>query len=45
MIFESSYAAANWLVLECGVKGRLENVAACVRQCCRGESKTSRGFR
>lgn len=45
MIFESSYAAANWLISECGVKGRLENIAGCVRQCCRGESKTSRGFR
>ena len=44
MIFESSYAAASWLIDNCGIKGSMINIAGCIRQCCRGESKTSRGF-
>lgn len=44
IVYESSYDAANWLINERGIKGSIANVAGCVRQCCRGESKTSRGF-
>ena len=44
MVFDSSYEAANWLIDECGIKGTVAIIADCVRQCCRGKSKTSRGF-
>lgn len=43
-IFESSYKAAEWLIQEYNIQSTLENVAGCIRQCCRGRSKVSRGF-
>ena len=44
ILFESSYDAANWLIKEKELTSSVTVVAGCIRQCCRGESKTSRGF-
>ena len=43
-IFESSYEAAEWLIQEYHIQSTRENIAGCIRQCCRGKSKVSRGF-
>ena len=44
IVFDSSYAAAEWVIQEQKLTSSLAVVAGCIRQCCRGESKFSRGF-